>query len=122
MRNSSASFGRYLQRWWERQIDGVEYPDDWLHGRTSEALASEFRRDAQFELVQARFLHRRPNAESARLLVDTLVPKPTEGDTELLANAIVRAGVTAQRVRTTGAIGASITVVALVLRNVLRRR
>src|SRR5487761_1733420 len=122
MRNSSASFGRYLQGWWERQLDAGEYPSDWLHGRTPEALASEFRRDAQFEFVQARYLHHRPNAESARLLVDQLVPAPVELDTELLVSAIVRAGVTAQRVRTTGAIGASVTVIALVLRNILRRR
>jgi hypothetical protein len=122
MRNSSAAFGRYLQSWWERQLEGTTYPTDWLHGRTSEALASEFRRDAQFELVQARYLHRRPNAESAQLLVDQLVPTPVETDVELLVSAVVRAGVTAQRVRTSGAIGASITVLALVIRNILRRR
>jgi hypothetical protein len=122
MRNSSAAFGRYLQSWWERQLDDATYPTDWLHGRTSEALASEFRRDAQFELVQARYLHRRPNAENAHLLVDQLVPTPTETDVELLVRAVVRAGVTAQRVRTSGAIGASITVLALVARNILRRR
>jgi hypothetical protein len=122
MRNSSASFGRYLQHWWERQLEDSAYPSDWLHGRTAEALASEFRRDAQFELVQARYLHRRPDATSARALVDQLVPRPNEDDTELLASAVVRAGVTAQRVRTSGAIGASITVLALVLRNILRCR
>jgi hypothetical protein len=122
MRNSAARFSRYLQRWWEAQLQDLSYPADWQHGRNADALASEFRRDAQFELVQARFLHHRPDAASALLVVGQLVPTPNESDTELLATAVVRAGLTAQRVRATGVIGASITVIALVLRNILRRR
>ena len=35
--------------------------------------------------VEVLYLHRRPNAESAQLLVDQLVPTPTETDVELLA-------------------------------------
>jgi hypothetical protein len=122
MRNSTARFARYLQRWWEAQLQDEGYPADWQHGRNADALASEFRRDAQFELVQARFLHHRPDQSSALMVVGQLVPVPDEDDTSLLATAIVRAGLTAQRVRTTGVVGASLTVCALVLRNILRRR
>ncbi len=122
MRNPGVRFGRYLQQWWERQLQGAPYPGDWLHGRDVESVASEFRRDARFELVQARFLHRRPNDTTAREVVDQLLPLPIEADAELLVAAIVRAGQTAQRVRATTAIGDSLTVFALVLRNVLRGR
>jgi hypothetical protein len=55
-------------------------------------------------------------------IVATLVPAPSDEDAELLVNAIVRAGATAQRVRATTAVGASVTVVALVVRGVLRGR
>lgn len=122
MRDPGTRFLRYLQRWWDRQLQGAPYPGDWLHGRDAEAVASEFRRDAQFELAQARFLHRRPNERSAREIVDQLLPTPIESDAELLVGAIVRAGATAQKVRATTAIGAMATVFALLLRNVLRGR
>jgi hypothetical protein len=122
MRNSSERFGRYLQRWWEGQLQGEVTAGSWQHGRGVEELASEFRRDTQFELIQARFLLRRPNVDSARALVHDLVPQPQDDDVDLLTTAVVRAGVTARRVRATGAVGASLTVCALVLRNVLRRR
>lgn len=122
MRDPAARFRRYLQQWWEHQLQGAPYPGDWLHGREADALASEFRRDAQFELTQARFLHRRPDERSARDVVDQLHPLPIEADAEILVQAIVRAGATAQKVRATTAIGATLTVFAFVLRNVLRGR
>lgn len=115
-------FARYLQRWWDAQILGGAYPADWQHGRDAGELASEFRRDAQFEMSQAAFLHRRPDDVLAREVVDRLVPIPTEADTDLLTQAIVRAGTTAQRVRATTVVGAIVTVAALALRNVLRGR
>ncbi len=94
----------------------------WLHGRDVDSLAHEFRRDAQFAVAQATYLHRRPDAESARQIIDRLVPVPIEADAQLLVEAIVRAGATAQKVRATTVIGAVVTVFALVLRNVLRGR
>src|SRR5579875_747025 len=110
MRDPAARFRRYLQQWWEHQLQGAPYPADWLHGRDAEALASEFRRDAQFELAQARFLHRRPGETDARDVVDQLHPLPVEADADLLDEAVVRAGATAQKVRATTAIGAALTV------------
>jgi len=122
MPDHTARFSRYLQRWWDRQLQGATYPGQWLRERDEEALASEFRRDAQFEVAQARFLHRRPDRTVAREVVDRLLPMPIESDAEVLVGAIVAAGSTAQRVRATTAIGAVLTVFALVLRNVLRGR
>jgi len=122
MRRPTERFARYLQRWWDAQIQGGAYPADWQHGRDVGAIASELRRDAQFEMAQAAFLHRRPGTELARELVDRLVPAPTEFDADLLAEAIVRAGASAQRVRATTVAGASLTVAALVVRNILRGR
>ena len=122
MRDPQARFARYLQRWWERQLQGGTYPTEWRHGRDADSLAHEFRRDAQFEMAQAAYLHRRPDAASARHVVEALMPEPVESDAQLLIDAIVRAGATARRVRVTTVIGASVTVFALVLRNVLRGR
>src|SRR5487761_1158625 len=116
MRDPRARFARYLQRWWEAQHQTGTYPDEWLHARDAESLAHEFRRDAQFEVAQAAYLHRRPNEESARLVVDRLVPEPVEADAQLLVEAVVRAGAAAQKVRATTVVGAMITVFALVLR------
>ena len=122
MAKSGSRFSRYLQSWWDRQLRGATYPGEWLHGRDADALASEFRRDAQFEIAQARFLHRRPDEAAASAIVAQLVPEPTEEDAALLVAAVVRAGATAQRVRATTAIGAVLTVLALVARNILRGR
>ena len=122
MRDPRARFSRYLQRWWDIQQHGGAYPGQWLHGRDAEALAHEFRRDAQFEVAQAAYLHRRPDADGARLVVESLVPLPTESDAELLIDAIVRAGSTARKLRATTALGATVTVFALVFRNILRGR
>lgn len=122
MRRPAERFARYLQRWWDAQLQGGAYPADWQHGRDVAELAHEFRRDAQFEVAQAAFLHRRPDDALAREVVDRLVPAPTEADTDLLAAAIVRAGTTAQRVRATTVAGAILTVAALALRNILRGR
>jgi hypothetical protein len=122
VRNRTARFSRYLQRWWESQLGTATYPGEWLGGRDATSIAHEFRRAAQFEVSQAAFLHRKPDAALARSLVDQLVPSPIEHDAELLTDAIVRAGQSAQRVRATTAIGAVVTVFALVLRNVLRGR
>lgn len=122
MRRPAERFGRYLQRWWDAQLQGGAYPSDWQHGRDASELAHEFRRDAQFEMAQAAFLHHRPDDALARELVDHLVPAPTEADTDLLAEAIVRAGTTAQRVRATTVGGAVLTVAALAVRNILRGR
>jgi hypothetical protein len=122
MRNPSTRFARYLQRWWDEQLQGASYPSEWLEGRDGSAIASEFRRDAQFEIAQAAFLHRRPNEDDAREVIEHLVPMPTESDSDLLAQAIVLAGATAQKVRATTVAGALVTVFALVLRNILRGR
>ncbi|MCU1488810.1 MAG: hypothetical protein JWM85_215 [Acidimicrobiaceae bacterium] len=122
MADRRARFARYLQQWWDAQLQGGTYPQDWQRGRDGDALASEFRRAAQFEVTQAAFLHRRPSPTQAREVVDRLVPAPVESDAELLSGAIVRAGTSAQRVRATTAIGAVVTVAALVLRNILRGR
>ena len=122
MRRPTERFARYLQRWWDAQLQGGAYPTDWQHGRDVTELAHELRRDAQFEMAQAAFLHRRPGETLARELVDRLVPSPTEADAELLTGAIVRAGTTAQRVRASTLGGALLTVAALVVRNVLRGR
>jgi hypothetical protein len=122
MANTNARFARYLQRWWDAQLQGGTYPSDWQRGRDASALASEFRRDAQFAVAQAAFLHRRPGKDTAREVVDRLVPAPTESDAELLVEAVVRAGATAQKVRATTLLGGIVTVFALVLRNILRGR
>ena len=122
MRSPSARFGKYLQQWWERQLGGAPYPFDWMHGRDASAIAREFRRDAQFAVAQGSFLLRRPGEPEAREIVERLVPGPVEGDEEVLVEAVVRAGAAAQRVRATTVIGAILTVVALAVRNILRRR
>jgi hypothetical protein len=122
MADRSARFSRYLQRWWERQLDGATGGSSWRRERDAHAVAAEFRRDAQFEITQARFLLRRPDEEVAHTIVATLEPPPSDEDAELLVAAIVRAGATAQRVRATTAIGAGLTVIALVVRGVLRGR
>lgn len=121
MRDPSARFSRYLQRWWTAQHDAAD-DAGWARDRDVDHLAREFRRDAQFELSQARFLIRRPDEQTARRVVDGLSPEPSENDKALLAEAIVRAGSTAQKVRTTTALGAMVTIVALVVRNILRGR
>ncbi len=95
--------------------------DDWRRGRSVEALAAELRRDVPFEVAQVRLLHRRPDREAALAAVSGLVPPPGEADREVLVEAVVRAGGTAQKVRVTTA-GAMLTVLALVVRNVLRGR
>lgn len=122
MADRSASFSRYLQRWWERQLGDPTGHVSRLGGRDAHAIAVEFRKDAQFEISQARFLLRRPNESIAQAVVSTLAPTPTAEDADLLVAAIVRAGATAQRVRVTTAASAGLTVVALVTRSVLRRR
>lgn len=120
MSRSRDRFLRSLNRWWSRQL--AADPDDWRRGRSVDALAHELRRDVQFEMSQAAFLHRRPDGETSKALVAELVPPPSAEDAEVLAEAIVRAGSTAQKVRVTTAAGALLTVLALVVRNVLRGR
>lgn len=122
MPNPKARFRRYLHRWWDVQVAGPGGASDWRAGRSVEALASEFRRDAQFEVAQAAFLHRRPNHDSAAELVALLVPAPSPEDAEMIVEAIVRAGATAQKVRATTLAGGVLTVSALAFRNVLRGR
>jgi hypothetical protein len=122
MADRSARFSRYLQQWWQRQLDRAPEGEAWTHGRDAHAVAAEFRRDAQFEITQARFLLRRPDEAVARQVIATLEPAPSEDDVELLVAAIVRAGATAQRVRATTAASAALTVFALVTRGILRRR
>ena len=90
--------------------------------RDASAIAREFRRDAQFAVAQGAFLLKRPGEAQAREIVERLMPAPTESDEAVLVEAVVRAGATAQRVRATTVIGAILTVVALAIRNVLRRR
>jgi hypothetical protein len=122
VRNRSARFARYLQRWWQAQLGTATYPGEWLRDRDATAIAHEFRRAAEFEVSQAAFLHRRPDETAARAVVDQLVPPPIEHDAEILVQAIVRAGTSARRVRVTTVAGGLVTVFALVLRNVLRGR
>ena len=122
MFDRTARFARYLQGWWDTQLQGGAYPDDWRRGRDEAILAQELRRQAEFEIVQAAFLHRRPSSAQAREVVDRLVPALVEADAELLAAAIVRAGGTAQKVRATTLFGAVLTVAALVVRNIMRGR
>ncbi|HLI14859.1 MAG TPA: hypothetical protein VKV23_02245 [Acidimicrobiales bacterium] len=121
MRDPTKRFGRYLQRWWDAQLQAADDGGP-LRGRDVEALASEFRRAAQFEVAQAAFLHRRPDAATAAAVVGRLQPPPSEGEAAVLTEALVRAGSSAQRVRTVTTAGALVTVLALVLRNVLRGR
>jgi len=122
MADRSVRFSRYLQQWWQRQLDRAPEGESWTRGRDANSVAAEFRRDAQFEISQARFLLRRPDDAVARKVIGTLEPAPPEDDVELLAAAIVRAGATAQRVRATTAASAALTVFALVTRGILRRR
>ncbi len=122
MKDAHARFLSYLQRWWTQQNDGLAADLEWQRGRDVHALASQFRRDSQFELAQAGFLHRRLSPFEARDAVDHLSPLPALEDAELITDAIVRASSTARRVRTTTAAGAGVTVLALVLRNILRKR
>ena len=122
MRDPSARFSRYLQTWWEEQLRGEAYPCEWLHGRDAGAIAHEYRRDAQFAVAQAAFLLRRPDEQVAREVVEKLEPAPVEADARVLVEAVVSAGATAQRVRTTTVFGALLTIAALVVRNILRGR
>lgn len=122
MADRTERFARFLQRWWDEQLQGGAYPDDWRRGRDGALLAAELRRTAEFEIVQAAFLHRRPSEADARAVVHRLVPEPVEADATLLLEAIVRAGASAQKVRATTLGGALLTVAALVVRNVLRGR
>jgi hypothetical protein len=115
-------FSRYLQKWWDHQLGGAPYPNEWLRGRDASAIAREFRRDAQFAVAQSAFLLRRPGEEQAREIVQRLVPAPVESDEALLTEAVVRAGAAAQRVRATTVIGALATIAALTIRSLLRRR
>lgn len=121
MKDAHVRFLNYLQRWWTQQRSHDD-GQDWKAGRDTYALASQFRRDPQFGLAQAGFLHRRLTPFEARNAVDHLDPLPEPDDAELLTDALVRASSTAQRVRTTTAAGAAVTISALVLRNLLRRR
>ncbi len=122
MAGRTERFARFLQRWWDRQLQGIESPEQWRRGRDESQIAAELRRTAEFEIVQAAFLHRRPSIADARAVIDRLVPVPGEADIELLAGAIVRAGATARKVRFTTVAGAALTAGALALRNVLRGR
>lgn len=122
MKDAHSRFLSYLQRWWANQIDATEGDADWRQDRDTHVLASQFRRDPQFELAQAGLLHRRLSPFEARDAVDHLDPLPSVADAELLTDALVRASSTARRVRTTTAAGAVITISALVLRNALRKR
>ncbi len=122
MRDPSNRFTRYLQAWWGDQLQGETYPCEWRRGRDADVIAHEFRRDAQFAVAQAAFLLRRPDAQVARQVIDRLEPVPAEADAVILADAVVSAGATAQRVRATTVVGAVITIAALVLRNILRGR
>lgn len=122
MRDPSVRFSRYLQVWWDDQLQGEPYPCEWLRGRDAEGIAHEFRRDAQFAVAQAAFLLRRPDARVARAIIERLEPVPVEADTALLVEAVVSAGATAQKVRATTVLGAVMTIAALVLRNILRGR
>lgn len=110
-----------MQRWWSAQLQAGD-AEGWRRGRDASGVAAELRRNAQFEMSQAGFLHRRPDAGAAREVVATLSPVPSEDDAELLVEAVVRAGATAQKVRATTVVGAVLTVAALVVRNVLRGR
>jgi hypothetical protein len=122
MRDPSARFSRYLQAWWVEQLQGEPYPCEWRRDRDAAAFAHEFRRDAQFAVAQAAFLLRRPDARVAREVVEKLEPAPVDVDTAVLVEAVVSAGSTAQRVRTTTVFGAILTIAALVVRNILRGR
>ena len=122
MGRRTARLGRYLQRWWESQLQGEQYPCDWRRGRAAEQIAAELRRDLRFELSQSTFLHRRPDEATARAAMEALVPRPDERDAALLVAAVVRAGGGARRVRATTGAGAVLTVFALVVRNILRGR
>lgn len=119
---SGPRFARYLQKWWDNQLGGAPYPNDWLRGRDASAIAREFRRDAQFAVAQSSFLLRRPGEDQAREIVQRLVPAPVESDEALLTEAVVRAGAAAQRVRATTVLGALVTIAALTIRSLLRRR
>jgi hypothetical protein len=122
VRDPSRRFSRYLQVWWDDQLQGESYPCEWLHGRDAGAIAREFRRDAQFAVSQAAFLLRRPDERRAREVIVGLEPVPVEADAAVLVEAVVSAGATAQRVRATTVIGAILTITALVVRNILRGR
>lgn len=122
MKDAHSRFLGYLQRWWTAQIEQADSETDWRSDRDTHVLASQFRRDPQFELAQAGLLHRRLSPFEARDAVDHLEPLPSVTDAELLTDALVRASSTARRVRTTTAAGAIITISALVLRNALRKR
>ncbi|MGD0743291.1 MAG: hypothetical protein ABSA31_08420 [Acidimicrobiales bacterium] len=122
MRNPSARFSRYLQAWWDEQLEGERYPCEWRRGRDSGAIAHEFRRDTQFAVAQAAFLLRRPDERGAREVIEKLEPVPDDQDAALLVEAVVSAGSTAQRVRATTVLGAVLTIMALVVRNILRGR
>ncbi len=122
MKDAHARFLDYLQKWWTAQIDAADGAAGWANGRDTHALASQFRRDPQFEIAQASLLHRRLSPFEARDAVDHLNPLPELTDAELLTDALVRASSTARRVRTTTAAGAVVTISALVLRRALRKR
>jgi len=122
MRDAHARFFEYLQKWWTSQIDAAGGVTGWTNGRDTHALASQFRRDPQFEIAQAGLLYRRLSPFEARDAIDHLDPLPEATDAELLTDALVRASSTARRVRTTTAAGAVVTISALVLRRALRKR
>lgn len=122
MKDPRSRFRAYLQRWWSSQLDAATEESGWRGGRDTHALASQFRRDPQFELAQAGLLHRRLSPFEAREAVDHLEPLPNATDAELLTDALVRASSTARRVRTTTAASAVVTIVALMIRNSLRKR
>jgi len=122
MKDAHSRFLSYLQQWWIRQIEQASTDEDWRQGRDTHALASQFRRDRQFEIAQAGLLHRRLSPFEARDAVDHLDPLPNLGDAELLTDALVRASSTARRLRTTTAAGAIVTISALALRRTLRKR
>lgn len=122
MRDAHARFLEYLQSWWTAQIGAEGGLAGWARGRDTHALASQFRRDPQFEIAQAGLLHRRLSPFEVRDAVDHLHPLPEIADLELLTDALIRASSTARRVRTTTAAGAIVTISALVLRRAIRKR
>lgn len=122
MKDAHTRFLEYLQKWWTFQLEAVDAATEWRRGRDTHTLASQFRRDPQFEIVQAGFMHRRLSPFEARDTIDHLDPLPNITDAELLTDALVRASATARRMRTTTAAGAFVTISALVLRRALRKR
>jgi hypothetical protein len=120
----------FLGQWWRARASsapeavGAAASEERPHlgGATARSLAASLRADPRFHLALPPLSLRFPSAEVARELVEGLDPPPSPAEADLLVSAVLQARSTSRLVRIGTLAGATLTVGAFVLRNLLRRR